>query len=156
MMPTSEPSLARASRDVASVCPVCGRGIPSWGQAILRTPTGSVVTAIAYCRHCDVFRRLVTQSDLVSHFLVTSYTQLDQESSWYQSRHRYFQQVLRTIRKNLPGITGRRPMLLDFGSAYGHLIDVAQNYGFTGIGVESNQRLAQPRRQRGLAVYSSP
>ena len=42
------------------------------------------------------------------------------------------------------------PLLVDFGSSYGHLLEIAKKEGFRAIGVEINDHLLEYLRKKGF------
>ena len=113
-------------------------------------------TPVFYCGPCDIFYRRVDQRRLVSHYYAASYVQGKNEESLFRGRVEFFRWILSLGREygavraaGEPGL----PVLLDFGSAYGHLLRLAGEQGFHAVGVELNEDLVRACRKRGLTVY---
>lgn len=112
-------------------------------------------TVLYYCAHCDLtIRGLDYRNRMVlSHFELATYTDLDQEAVNRGSRGVFFQWLWELAVKGL----GRAPeSVLDFGSSYGHLLDVAADRGAATIAVEVTPHIvAKLRREGRHRVYES-
>jgi SAM-dependent methyltransferase len=138
----------------ATPCPVCGGPMRLVGDAAYYDQVSRWRTPVSYCAACDLFYRDVEERRLVSHFRAASYVRKENEPQLFRSRIGFFRWILELIR-NYEATAGQsgRIGLLDFGSAYGHLLRLAQEEGFEAVGIERNEDLVQACREKGLAVY---
>jgi SAM-dependent methyltransferase len=136
-------------------CPVCGGPMRRAGDAAYYDQVSRWRTPVYYCAACDLFYRDVEERRLVSHFRAASYVRKENEERLFRSRIGFFRWILALMRSQ-PG-TGAgqsgRMRLLDFGSAYGHLLTLAREEGFEAVGIELNEDLVKACREKGLAVY---
>jgi SAM-dependent methyltransferase len=139
-----------------AVCPVCGRRTRLSGDASYYDQSTRYNTPVYYCASCDVFCRDIEARRLVSHNYAASYVQGKNEQSLLNARIEFFRWILSLVRSYLPAgdaDESPRPTLLDFGSAYGHLLSLAQEQRFHAVGVELNEELVDNCREKGLCVY---
>ena len=136
-------------------CPVCGGPMRHAGDAAYYDQESRWRTPVYYCETCDVFYRDVEERRLVSHFRAASYVRNENEERLFRSRIGFFRWILALIRSQAGTAAGEsgRIRLLDFGSAYGHLLRLAQEEGFEAVGIELNEDLVRACREKGLAVY---
>jgi 2-polyprenyl-3-methyl-5-hydroxy-6-metoxy-1,4-benzoquinol methylase len=135
-------------------CPVCTSSTFKVGDADYYTKSSRFKTPIYWCKSCDSFYRDVNQSDLVEHYYAASYVNLDNEDKFLQQRQDFFSYLLDLPRKYLPTVP-ENTTLADFGSAYGHLLEIANKKGFQSVGVELNQELVKYCNQKGLTVVDN-
>jgi SAM-dependent methyltransferase len=136
-------------------CPVCGNSMPLAGDAAYYDQVSRWRTPVYYCAACDLFYRVVEDRRLVSHYHAASYVQDKNEEHLLRSRIGFFRWILSLIRDydRDSAAPSRRTSLLDFGSAYGHLLGLAQEQGFDPTGIELNENLVRTCREKGLTVY---
>ena len=136
-------------------CPVCGGPMRHAGDAAYYDQASRWRTPVYYCEACDLFYRDVEERRLVSHFRAASYVRQENEERLFRRRIGFFRWILalvRSYRGTGAGESGRI-RLLDFGSAYGHLLRLAQEEGFEAVGIELNEDLVRACREKGLTVY---
>jgi 2-polyprenyl-3-methyl-5-hydroxy-6-metoxy-1,4-benzoquinol methylase len=139
-----------------AVCPVCGRRTRLSGYASYYDQSARYKTPVYYCASCDLFCRDIDARSLVSHYYTASYVQSVNEQSLFLARVEFFRWILSLLRRYLPARgadESRQPMLLDFGSSYGHLLSLAQEQHFRAVGIELNESLVGSCREKGLCVY---
>ncbi len=113
-------------------------------------------TPVYHCGSCEVLYRPLDQRQLVSHYYAATYVQDKNEESLLRSRIGFFRWILSLLRSygSSPVAGEPRPStLLDFGSAYGHLLRLAEEQGYRAIGIELNEDLVKSCREKGLVVY---
>jgi SAM-dependent methyltransferase len=113
-------------------------------------------TILYHCAACDlVIRDLDYASDVVSsHFALASYTQPTRADDWRRTRRSLFAWLYGLTVRHL----GRRPdSVLDFGCAYGHMLDMcAENGVKTTVGVEIAPQLVDALKRVGAHdIYTS-
>jgi 2-polyprenyl-3-methyl-5-hydroxy-6-metoxy-1,4-benzoquinol methylase len=92
---------------------------------------------------------------IVEHCYAASYVDLKNESR-FENRKLFFGLLLSLVlRKSLQQTSDHKLVLVDFGSAYGHLLDEAKKHGFQPEGVELNTYLIEHCRKRGLTAHPS-
>jgi 2-polyprenyl-3-methyl-5-hydroxy-6-metoxy-1,4-benzoquinol methylase len=131
------------------LCPVCESPAIHAGHAYYG---GSVHTTQVYvCSECDCYIRELSTADVKEHLRDQGYTRLTNEQKLLNARTDFFRHILRILDKFLsPNVSDR--LLVDFGSSYGHLLELAASEGFTTIGVEVNEQLREFCRQKQLSV----
>lgn len=135
-------------------CPVCGGPMRHVGDAAYYDQASRWRTPVYDCAACDLLYREVEEPRLASHFRVASYVREENEEQLFRSRIGFFRWILALLRSRYGTAgTSRRVRLLDFGSAYGHLLRLAQEEGFEALGVELNEDLVRTSREKGLTVY---
>lgn len=134
---------------------MCGEPMRLAGDAAYYDQVSRWRTPVYYCGACDLFYRDVEDRRLVSHYRAASYVQDRNEERLFRSRIGFFRWILSLIRSygGTAAAESRRSTLLDFGSAYGHLLRLAQEQGFEAVGIELNEDLVRACREKGLAVY---
>jgi len=150
--------LATSVQDLAkpAICPVCGRRTRLSGDAAYYDQSARYKTPVYYCASCDVLCRDVDARRLVSHYYAASYVQGENEQSLFLARIEFFRWILSLVSGYMPARGADelpRPMLLDFGSSYGHLLSLAQEQRFRAVGIELNEELVDSCRKKGLCVY---
>jgi SAM-dependent methyltransferase len=137
-------------------CPVCDAPMTLVGHAAYYDLSSQFRTPVYSCASCDVLCRDIDQRRLVSHYYAASYVQEKNEGLLRRGRIRFFRWILSLIEGHRPqvgaGVLGR-PVLLDFGSAYGHFLSLARERGYDAVGIELNDDLVKACREKGLVVY---
>jgi len=137
-------------------CPLCASVMRQVGTARFYDENGEYQTPIFRCSDCDLLYRDVDSAKMVSHYYAVNYVQEVNEEHYRHSRTGFFKYLL-SIASKYAGKTetdATPPVLVDFGSAYGHLLEVAGQSGFHAIGIELNEKLVSSCRDRGLEVYT--
>jgi 2-polyprenyl-3-methyl-5-hydroxy-6-metoxy-1,4-benzoquinol methylase len=133
------------------VCAICGDELEYFGTADYYLPgIPNVRTTLRRCRSCKAIRRDIPAEALASHFTVASYTRLEKEAYFREYRRRYFEFLFAAAGK-AAGSAPRR--CLDFGSAYGHFLEICRAHGCEAVGVELVERMRTLCAQRGLTAY---
>ena len=137
-------------------CPVCSHPMSLTGEANYYTIQSKFKTPIYFCSDCDLYNRYVNVDQLVTHFYAASYVQPENESKLLNQREGLFQSILEIVSKTLEHhkLEKTNVTLVDFGSAYGHLLEICRESRFNAIGIELNQNMIAHCRQKGLIVYS--
>jgi SAM-dependent methyltransferase len=135
-------------------CPICANAMQQAGTARYYDESAEYRTPIFRCASCDLLYRDVDNSKMISHYYVVSYTQEINEENFRRSRTGFFKHILSITAKYAVKTepTTPPPVLVDFGSAYGHLLEAAGRSGFRAVGVELNKKLVSSCRDRGLNV----
>ncbi len=144
------------SHERQTVCPICGERMTLSGEAAYYDESARYKTPVHYCPSCDVFCRDVDARKLISHSHAASYVQNKNEHSLLVARIDFFRWILSLVSSHLPAGSAddsRPPVLLDFGSSYGHLLSLAQEQRFHGVGIELNETLVSRSTKKGLCVY---
>lgn len=137
-------------------CPVCNSPIKYIGEANYYTRDSKFTTPMYECRECDLYYRSVDSSLLDDHYYAASYVQVTNESRFREQRLNFFRYIIDLIDKTTRKQDATKPgILLDFGSAYGHLLEVAAERGYQSIGVELNQGLVKYCNNKGFKTVSS-
>ena len=135
-------------------CPVCYETPRLAGKARYYTSSQRFYTPVFYCKTCNLYQRSTTSENINSHIEAASYAQLSLEGRWFENRHIFLQYLLGIIESQTT-----KPLhsirLCDFGSAYGHLLQLAAQRGIVASGVEANRELVKSSRARGLSVIDS-
>jgi SAM-dependent methyltransferase len=142
------------TEQIAHQCPLCLNLAAAVGQATYYDANERYATPVFYCKRCNLYGRIVTAAQIRSHIPATSYVQPQSESKWLRSRAGFFEYILKVVDQYLAK-SDRQRSLVDFGSAYGHLIDIAIRQGFKSTGVEASRELVEITRARGLNVVES-
>jgi SAM-dependent methyltransferase len=117
------------------------------GSATYYTRSKRFRTPILFCRFCDIYGRITSDSDLEDHYYAASYVRPENEARFRQQRAGFFSFLL-TLVDPPPG------RLADFGSSYGHLLEQAKLAGFEVCGIELNSDLVAECNNRGLLTVS--
>ena len=137
-------------------CPICDEPMKFSGHAAYYDRFSHYKTPVYHCKDCDIFYRHVDDAIRMNHYYAASYVQEKNEQQFFCARIKFFEYVLRLAGKYMKTNRGGLDSefsLLDFGSSYGHLLELARDKGINAIGVEINERLMNSCRQRGLIVY---
>lgn len=150
-----------SSSTATATAPVCGGCGLSVGEPVgvipFYLPGREIHTPIWRCSECGTYIRDVDLSnpELLRHFEVASYTDLNAEHRIRAVRAGFFEYVLELLRAHLGRpLTGLR--VLDFGCAYGHLLERLRDLDIPAEGVEVVRALRETVRQRGLTVHAQP
>jgi SAM-dependent methyltransferase len=117
---------------------------------------GSIQTALWRCQHCGTYIRDADyESDTIrGHFSLTSYTDPATEPHWRALRTRYFEYFIELAEIHLGRpLAGSRT--LDFGTAFGILLELLRARGAKPEGVEVVPELRQLASDRGLVVHEN-
>jgi SAM-dependent methyltransferase len=109
-----------------------------------------------FCNDCDIFYRQVDEANLVEHYYAASYIQEKNEPELWDIRIHFFEYVISLVKKYINRKSKNEEhnlVLMDFGSSYGHLIELANNFGIRAMGVELNEDLIASCKKKGLNVY---
>src|SRR5262249_36654995 len=136
-------------------CPVCDIPTRRAGHANYYTKESRFTTSIFHCSLCDVYCREVDNERLIGHYYAASYVTLSNEERFLRQRRAFFEYLLSSIDRNRPSVADRKPLLVDFGCSYGHLLQAAEKPGYTAVGIELNEDLVTQCRARGLNVQPS-
>jgi 2-polyprenyl-3-methyl-5-hydroxy-6-metoxy-1,4-benzoquinol methylase len=142
------------SETAARQCPLCMASPAIVGKANYYDAAKRYSTPVFYCKICEIYGRAVSPAQVRSHIPATSYVQPQSESKWHQARAGFFEYILNVANRHLAK-SDRQLLLADFGSAYGHLLDIAARRGFKSTGIEVSPRLVEITRSRGLSVVES-
>lgn len=137
-------------------CPVCNQTMNYASNANYYGSSSRYNSEIYHCCSCNILYRHVAEDIINDHYYAASYVQSRNEKRFYDSRIKFFGYILSLVKKyskyphknNNDGLS-----ILDFGSSYGHLLDLAKEEGFKVIGIEVNENLIDACRKRGLTVY---
>ncbi|MEI6127324.1 MAG: hypothetical protein WCQ99_12310, partial [Pseudomonadota bacterium] len=145
-------------KEIQLRCPICDNLMRLSGSADHYDTKGSFKTSIYYCRLCDIFFRALKHNRMIDHFYSTSYTQESNEQHFFKSRIGFFIFLLSYAIK-LKGIPNKEHRdnirLVDFGSAYGHFLELAKEQGLNATGIELNDNLREVCLKNGLTVYKT-
>ena len=154
----ADPGSSRHMNSTTMTCPIngrCCRPLEIAGEASYYTKMARFRTPEFYCKSCDIYCRDVDSKEVVDHNLAASYVQIENEDRFYRQRLGFFEFILSLIERHFTSARGRSNgvALVDFGSSYGHLLDLAQMRGFDTVGIELNEDLVKHSIQRGLTVF---
>jgi SAM-dependent methyltransferase len=150
---TMEAAISQGSMHAKMYCPVCNKDMKLAGEAGYYTLQRKFKTPILHCDQCDIYGRDVDSASLVEHYYAASYVQPVNEQRLLTQRQSFFDHILKLVSHRLAPTPGNdKPVLVDFGSSYGHLLMAAQNLGFRAVGVELNQEMIKLCAERRLEV----
>jgi 2-polyprenyl-3-methyl-5-hydroxy-6-metoxy-1,4-benzoquinol methylase len=148
------------SNSVAAVksleCPICGGSMALSGQADYYDRIGPYKTPIYLCSSCDIFYRDVDEARMVDHYYAASYIQSKNEQRFFNARIGFLRCMLSLVKRYTEAQFKdvHDPLsLVDFGCAYGHLLELAAEDGIRAAGIELNEGLVAFCRKKGLVVY---
>jgi hypothetical protein len=118
--------------------------------AATRYPLNIRSADIYYCNACDTFIKQASQNDIEIHLADRGYTDLNNEQVLKQKRSQFFNSIIDLSHRYITPSTW-----LDFGCAYGHLLEILKNHSCQGYGVEINKELHAHCEQKGLPVFTS-
>lgn len=125
--------------------------LKKYGTASYYDEGGTFKVGLLYCRVCDIIKREINQKSLVSHYNAASYVDLRNERKFFYQRKEFFNFILDKITIEFDGRGELK--LLDFGCAYGHLMEIADKRGYEVSGVELNKGLVEHVSKKGFKVY---
>jgi len=137
-------------------CPICSQSMKFTGQASYYDRKFKFETSMYYCKACNIYYRDIENRQIVDHFRAASYVQRENESSLFLARQNFFKFIFTVINKYFQsrGMTKLSFLtLVDFGSSYGHLLELSQQWGFKVIGIELNEDLIQYCTEKKLIVF---
>lgn len=141
--------------NISVTCPICTQAMAFAGHGNYFDRKSKYKTPISYCRPCDIYVRNIDNARLVDHLDAASYVQQQNALRFFRARKKFFDSIL-LIAKRYLRKRGKRDLqnvtLMDFGCAYGHLLDLAQTEGFKVAGIELNHGLLESCGKRGLNV----
>jgi len=136
-----------------SPCPVCGAVAETVGTSLYRTSLNTWhPTIIVECHSCDIFIRVLQDSDRSGHFYAASYVQPERDGTVWNERRQFLCSILELANHHLPKSFLR---LLDVGCSYGHLLELARTKGIDAEGIEINKNLLALCEYKGLTVWPS-
>jgi SAM-dependent methyltransferase len=104
-------------------------------------------TSVFFCKTCNSFSRDCAEEEIESHLFTGSYTNPVRDSWFYNQRKNYFPYLYKLVSNPKPS------SWLDFGCAYGHMIDFLSSSGIAVDGVEINERMLFYCQQKKLNVF---
>lgn len=147
----------KASSDVIK-CVICSKPMVLYGHANYYDRTSHFRNPVYFCKDCDIFYRQVDKTILVEHYYTASYVQEQNESKFREARIHFFEYIISLVKKyaNRKSKNEEHKLtLMDFGSSFGHLIELANNLGIHAMGVEINEDLITSCKKKGLSVYKN-
>ena len=104
------------------------------------------------CSSCSALKRELPDEQIRSHYDVASYTNLQNEDRFLASRIHFFEFLWKISTRN-----AERPIArcLDFGSSYGHFLQLLEQRGCEAVGIEMVDEVRGACASRGLTVYKS-
>ena len=142
--------------DITLNCPICSQPMKFTGQASYYDRKSKLETSMYYCKACNIYYRDIENRQIVDHFYAASYVHRENESRFFKTRQNFFKFILTVISKYFQsrGMTDLSSFtLVDFGSSYGHLLELSQQWGFKAIGIELNEDLIQYCTEKRLTVF---
>lgn len=131
-------------------CPICKASMAYIDKCDVRRLNDKIYSNdIFYCEKDDIFYKDVNDP---FYFSSATYVALTHEEHYFIQRIKFFSYILKLAKKNCPSST-RNQLLLDFGSSYGHLLSLAEQMGFSAIGIEINDHLRTYCNRKGLSVF---
>ena len=124
-----------------------------WGTANYYAPGASnLTTPLSRCPSCKAIRRDLSGDIITSHYDVASYTDLSNEDRFYKERMLFFAYLYR-----LAQTCAATPIVscLDFGSSYGHFLQLLKARGCDAVGIEIVDSVRAASQAKGLTVFSS-
>jgi SAM-dependent methyltransferase len=134
------------------LCPICQDPMEYWAKGDYRIDTGIIKTTITFCRKCDLFKRIVSDEDIHRHFN-TIYVNFNTAKPLFDSRVGFFNYILDLIKEENTDRNQKTQILVDFGPAFGHFLEIAQKEGFETIGIEISEQLIDYMENKGLKIY---
>lgn len=136
-------------------CGACGNWASELaGRVNFYLKDDQVETSVWKCDECGTYIQDADFDDptIRGHFDVASYTSLDELERWRPLRTGLFQYILDLAREHLGrALTGVRTV--DFGIAYGIMLDMLRDAGAIAEGVETVETLRRLVRARGFVVH---
>lgn len=111
-------------------------------------------TPIVFCSRCDVYGADLPPGTHTDASYTAGYTRRSQERTWRKRRDGFNRYLLRLIEESAPA-GWDAPVLVDFGSCYGHFLATASRRGYRVVGVEANPELVYLTNRRGFQVVST-
>ncbi len=138
-------------------CPICDKHIDCSGFSQYHiTNVKKLLTPIYYCPVCAIYVRDVKINSLIEHNCVVSYVQQGNENKFWLQRKGFFSYLIditNKIYKKRKRISSRVTSWLDYGTSYGHLLQILSIKGIVGIGIEINEEMIQLCKQKGFITY---
>ena len=137
-------------------CPICRQPMILAGHANYSNRSSQYKTPMYQCSPCDIFYRVVDDAVMIDHYYAVSYVQKEYESWYYDSRINFFEFILVLALKYAKANSKEQTQqlsLVDFGSSFGHLLELAKIKEIKAIGVELNEDCLLSCKQKGLTVY---
>lgn len=139
-------------------CPLCSQTLQLAGYADYCDLQSKFRTPMYYCKPCDIYYRHIDRSKMLEHCDAAIYVRPENEQRYFYSRSAFFDFILSLVEKHFAdkqrrAESGQALTLVDFGSAYGHLLKMAQDRRFNAIGVELNENMVELCKNKGLTVY---
>ncbi len=130
-------------------CPICDCTTKYFTNARY-VLNGSVhISAVFYCQRCDCFIKDIDHEFISSYFQNSVYTNVNYEQVTYSRRIGFNKYILSLTQNNTPP----NKQWLDFGCAYGHLIDFLKGRGFDTYGIEISDSARKFCSSKGLRIY---
>jgi len=122
----------------------------NFGESRYRVETSKFIkTPILYCKHCDLFRRIVSNEVLTQHYYAAGYVQLQNEKEYWAIRKNFYFYLMSIIKRYKQDVK----TILDIGCSYGHFLKILQEHGYKVWGVEINKVLLEILKEREFKVY---
>lgn len=137
-------------------CPICEKMLNAVGQAKYYDKFSVYDTQIYYCALCSIFYRDINGAKMFGHYHAASYVQECNEQRFYETRIDFFRYILNLFERytNIEAKNDKSKItFVDFGSSYGHLLELGRQKGFNMIGIELNTDLRNSCAQKGMKVY---
>ena len=154
VFPTGPSGLQQAACGRSSPrCPVCGSRMKYWGTGDYYGPGTPMFPApLSRCCSCKAIRRDLPSEVITSHCDAASYTNLKNERPLPPSTAPFFE-VLYSLAKKCAA----RPIAtcLDFGSSYGHFLQILKGHGSDATGIEIVDTVRTSSQEKGLTVFKS-
>jgi len=138
---------------MSTKCKICEHEMVKYAQGTYYVEAGKPFSVpFYYCKNCNTFIRQVDMTSIVSHMNAASYTALKNEERFYKSRINFFKYIYSIVKKHASiDITN----WLDFGSAYGHLIQFLNQKNIDVEGVEIAEQVRKYSQSKGQKVFET-
>lgn len=141
------------SRPFLKECPLCGAKTPRIVYDFSgRATRHGIPGLILCCDECGLWYKQENAPGGHTQVYGDDYAEENEQSAYMggEAARRFFAKALSRVRLSRSG--AERPRLLDVGAGRGTLIEVANQAGFDGEGIEACQPLAEQAKARGLQV----
>jgi 2-polyprenyl-3-methyl-5-hydroxy-6-metoxy-1,4-benzoquinol methylase len=132
-------------------CVICERCAPCFSTGSYNLGHGKFIeTSFYYCPDCDCFIRQRSNTEFLLRLESAGYTQLENERRFVALRRNFHEYLY-----ELASARGKPCSWLEFGCAYGHLIELVQDKGVLAAGIEINDRMLEYCKKKRLDVTRS-
>jgi 2-polyprenyl-3-methyl-5-hydroxy-6-metoxy-1,4-benzoquinol methylase len=134
-------------------CKICEQEMVEYAQGTYYVEAGKdFSTPFYYCKNCNTFIRQIDGNSIFSHMNAASYTALKNEEKFYKARINFFKYIYSIVRKHTSADIEN---WLDFGSAYGHLIQFLSQKNIDAEGIEIVEQVRKYAQSKGQMIFET-